>query len=73
MSPRVATPLKLAVVASGMTLTELSERSGVSVRSISRLSREPGSTPNRLTARALADALNTSVEALWPETTEQAA
>jgi transcriptional regulator with XRE-family HTH domain len=72
MGQRRVTPLKIAIVSSGMTIRELSEASGVSDTQISRLS-GGHNKPNLLTQRALAEALNTTVDALWPELEDVAA
>lgn len=66
MSPRVVTPLKLAIVASGLTISELSNASGISKVQISRLSAGQH-RPLPPTARALADALGATTTDLWPE------
>lgn len=66
---RPVTPLKIAIVTSGMTVAEVAERSGVSHRTITRLARagENPTSPSPLTRRALADALGKPAEELWPE------
>lgn len=66
------TPLKIAIVSSGLTAREVARRVGKDEQTISRWSNDARPVP--VTARiALATVLGTTVEALWPESEELAA
>ena len=64
MSTIVVSPLEIARRASGLTQRELAARCGVARETISRV--ECGDAPRLRTARAIARALNTSVDAILP-------
>lgn len=62
---RTALRLRVHRVAADLTQEELAKRSGVSRKTIGRC--EKGQRPSRLTALALARALNVEIEALFPD------
>lgn len=67
------TPLKIEITRSGLTVGRLAVLSGVSERTIHRLSRTVDTRPHRPTARALATVLDVPVNVLWPGFEEKAA
>ena len=69
--PKV-TPLKLAIVASGMTGLEVAARIDRHATEVYRWANDTRPCPEHVRAD-LARTLNTTVEALWPDETEVAA
>jgi hypothetical protein len=69
--PKV-TPLKIAIVASGMSGVEVATRIGRHETEVYRWSNDARPCPMHVRV-ALAGVLETTVEALWPDGTEQAA
>jgi transcriptional regulator with XRE-family HTH domain len=69
---RRVTPLKIALVTSGMTVRQLADRIHRSEDSLSRWV-NGRRTPDMLVKGAIARELDTTVDALWPEEAEAAA
>lgn len=71
VEPRRVTPLKLAIVASGLTITEVAKRIEVDASVLSRWCGAPADgeprVPKVTHALALARELGTTVDALFPQ------
>lgn len=67
--PKV-TPLKIAIVTSGLTMKQLAERIGRHEDEVSKWANDARPT-TRSTRIALARELNTTVAALWPDEAER--
>lgn len=68
--PRVVTPLKVAIVASGLTNQEVADLIGRHSDEVSKWANDKR-TVTRSTKIALANALNSTVEELFPPKSEQ--
>lgn len=70
--PRIVTPLRLAIVASGRTQREVAETAHLGESRLSLIVNGHWN-PDEATRQAIADALHRSVDELWPADEARAA
>lgn len=71
-TPEPPTPLRVAIVFSGLKQREVAEATGIRVDTLSKIVNERV-RPNDRERAALAQVLGRDESALWPETTAEAA